>query len=66
METVNSIIENHENLNSILLKEIDAINLLMFMETTNRILVELEKTILRTHIGFVNSRLLSSNDVMEI
>lgn len=50
MATVNKLIEQQSTENKILLEEMDAITLLLYMDTTNSILEQLEDTILRTKI----------------
>lgn len=66
MTTVNKIIEQQSTENKILLEEIDAITLLLFMDTTNNILEELEDTILRNRIELANSKLLTLKEILTI
>lgn len=66
MTTVNKLIEQQSTENKILLAEMDAITLLLYMETTNNILVELEDTILRTRINLANSRLLTLKEILAL
>lgn len=64
--TVNRLIEQQSMENKILLKEMDAITLLLYMDTTNNILEDLEDTILRTRIELANSKLLSLKEILTI
>lgn len=64
--TVNRLIEGQALQNKILLKELDAVTLLLFMDTTNSILEDLEDTILRTRIELANSKLLSLKEILTI
>lgn len=66
METVNRLIEQQSTENKILLEEMDAITLLLYMDTTNKILEDLEDTILRTRIELANSKLLSLKEILTI
>lgn len=64
--TVNRLIEQQTMENKILLKEMDAVTLLLFMDTTKSILEDLEDTILRTRIELANSKLLSLKELLTI
>lgn len=64
--TINHLIEHHSSLNSILLKEIDAITLLLSMDALNNIIEEIEDTILRTRISLPNSKLLTLKEIFLI
>ncbi|XP_062554770.1 uncharacterized protein LOC134219890 [Armigeres subalbatus] len=64
MTTVNRLIDQQSTENKILLEEMDAITLLLYMDTTNKILEDLEDTILRTRINLANSKLLSLNEIL--
>lgn len=64
--TVNKLIEQQSTENKILLKELDAITLLLYMDTTNNILEDLEDTILRTRIKLANNKLLSLKEILTI
>nr|XP_019561998.2 uncharacterized protein LOC109430388 [Aedes albopictus] len=64
MATVNKLIEQQSTENKILREEMDAITLLLYMDTTNSILEQLEDTILRTKIDLPNSKLLSLKEIL--
>lgn len=64
--TVNKLIEQQSIENKILLEEMDAVTLLLYMDTVNNILEDLEDTILRTRIAVANSKLLSLKDILTI
>lgn len=64
--TINRLIEQQSMENKILLEEMDAITLLLYMDTTNNILEDLEDTILRTRIELANSKLLSLKEILTI
>ncbi|XP_062541881.1 uncharacterized protein LOC134209874 [Armigeres subalbatus] len=55
MATINKLIEQQSVQNKILLEEMDAITLLLYMDTTNKILEDLEDTVLRTRIELANT-----------
>nr|XP_049466988.1 uncharacterized protein LOC125908330 [Anopheles coluzzii] len=64
--TINLLIEKHSTKEKLLLQEIDAITLLVYMDATNRILEDIEDAILRTRIQLTNSKLLSINEILAI
>ncbi|XP_055630596.1 uncharacterized protein LOC129771205 [Toxorhynchites rutilus septentrionalis] len=66
MTTVNRLVEQQSTENKILLEEMDAVMLLLYMDTTNTILEDLEDTILRTRIELANSKLLSLKEILTI
>lgn len=64
--TINKLIEQQSTENKILLEEMDAITLPLYMDTTNKILEDLEDTILRSRIELANSKLLSIKEILTI
>lgn len=64
--TINQLIDHHTSLNTILLKEMDAITLLLSLDATNNILEEIEDTILRARISLPNSKLLTLKEIFLI
>ncbi|XP_055618295.1 uncharacterized protein LOC129763352 [Toxorhynchites rutilus septentrionalis] len=66
MTTANRLVEQQSTENKILLEEMDAVMLLLYMDTTNTILEDLEDTILRTRIELANSKLLSLKEILTI
>nr|XP_029713358.1 uncharacterized protein LOC109622773 [Aedes albopictus] len=64
--TVNEIIQKNDVINQILLQEIDALNLLAYMDTTFNILRDIEDTILKSRLSLANSKLLSLKEIFAI
>lgn len=64
--TINSLIDKYADKNKITLQEMEAITLLIYMDNTNRILEEIEDTVLRTHVNLPNSKLLTLNEITAI
>ncbi|XP_062549915.1 uncharacterized protein LOC134214594 [Armigeres subalbatus] len=65
-DTVNTLIDHHTTLNTILLKDIDAIILLLSMDATNNILEDIEDAILRARVSLPNSKLLTIKEIFLI
>lgn len=64
--TVNQIIAQQNLENKILLEEYEAIKLLLYMDTLNSIVVEIQDTILRTRISLPNNKLLTLKEILHI
>ena len=64
--TINRLLEQQSTENKILLEEMDALTLLLYMDTTNEILEQLEDTILKTRIDMPNSKLLSLQEILTL
>lgn len=65
-DAINTLIE-HQNLeNKILLEEYDSLTLLLYMDTTNKILEEIQDTIIKTKIALPNSKLLTLHEILLI
>lgn len=63
---INNLIE-HQNLeNKILLEEYDAITLLLYIDTLNKILEEIQDTVLKTKIHLPNNKLLTLKEILMI
>lgn len=65
-DNINQLIDHHTSLNTILLKEMDAITLLLSLDATNNILEEIEDTILRARVSLPNSKLLTLKEIFLI
>ncbi|XP_055645603.1 uncharacterized protein LOC129782449 [Toxorhynchites rutilus septentrionalis] len=63
---INQLIDHHTSLNTILLKEMDAITLLLSLDATNNILEEIEDTILRSRVSLPSSKLLTLKEIFLI
>ncbi|XP_049291668.1 uncharacterized protein LOC125768285 [Anopheles funestus] len=64
--TINALIDKHTTKDKLLLQEIDAITLLIYMDTTQRILEDIEDAILKTRVQLINSKLLTINEILAI
>lgn len=64
--TVNKLIEQQSAENKLLLQEMDAVTLFLYMDNINNILEDLEDTILRTRIKVTNNKLLSLKNILTI
>lgn len=64
-KTVNQLIDQHMD-NKILLDQYDAISLLLYMDSINSILVEIQDTILRAKIKLPNNKLLTLHEILWI
>lgn len=65
-DAINTLIE-HQNLeNKVLLEEYDSLTLLLYMDTTNKILEEIQDTIIKTKIALPNSKLLTLHEILLI
>lgn len=65
-QAVNNLVK-HQNLeNKILLEEYDTITLLLYMDTLNNVLEEIQDTILRTKIALPNNKILSLKEILLI
>lgn len=65
-EAVNRLINENTMQNTILLKELDAISILLYMDTINNILQDIEDAILRTRVSIPNSKLLTLKEILLI
>lgn len=64
--TVNQLIAQQNLENKILLEEYEAVKLLLYMDTLNSILTEIQDTILRTRIALPNNKLLTLKEILHI
>lgn len=64
--TVNQLIAQQNLENKILLEEYEAIKLLLYMDTLNSIITEIQDTILRTRISLPNNKLLTLKEILHI
>lgn len=64
--TVNQMIQRNGVQNQILLKEIDALTLLAYMDSTYNILRDIEDTILKSRLSLANSKLLTLKEILAI
>lgn len=64
-KTINQLIDQHID-NKILLEQYDAISLLLYMDSINSILVEIQDTILRAKITLPNNKLLTLQEILWI
>lgn len=64
--TINKLVEQQNLENKLLLKEYDAITLILYIDTINNLLVEIEDTILRAKISLPNNKLLTLKEIMLI
>ncbi|XP_055643840.1 uncharacterized protein LOC129780019 [Toxorhynchites rutilus septentrionalis] len=62
-DNINQLIDHHTSLNTILLKEMDAISLLLYLDATNNILEDIEDAILRARVSLPNSKLLTLREI---
>lgn len=65
-KTVNQLIEQQRIENKILLEEYDAITLMLYIDTINSILVEIQDTILKARIRLPNNKLLTLQEILWI
>lgn len=64
--TINEVIQKSEVQNRILLKEIDALTLLAYMDTTYNILRDIEDAFVNSQLSLANSRLLTLKETLAI
>lgn len=60
------LINKQNVVNKVLLEEYDAITLLLYMDTINNILEEIQDTILRTKISLPNTKLLTLKEILMV
>lgn len=65
-KAINALIEQQALENKILLQEYDSLTLLLYMDTTNKILEDIQDTIIRTKISLPNNKLLGLNEILII
>lgn len=63
---VNKLIDQQNMENKILLQEYDTISLLLYIDTLNNVLVEIQDTILRTKISLPSSKLMTLKEILLI
>lgn len=64
--TINEIIEGQSMTNKIILEEIDALTLILYIDTINDILEEIQDTIIRARISLASSKLLTLKEVFHL
>lgn len=64
--TVNQLIAQQNLENKILLEEYEAVKILLYMDTLNSIVVEIQDTILRTRVALPNNKLLTLKEILLI
>ena len=65
-KAINNLI-NQQNLeNKVILQEYDALTLMLYIDTTNDILKEIQDTIIRTKISLPNNKILSLKEILII
>lgn len=65
-EIINQLVQQQTSLNTIILKEMDAITLLLSLDTMNNILEDIEDTILRAKVSLPTSKLLTLKEIFLI
>ena len=61
--TINKLIEQQSITNKIILEEIDALTLILYIDTINDILEEIQDTIIRARISLASNKLLTLKEV---
>lgn len=65
-KAINALIEQQAFENKILLQEYDSLTLLLYMDTTNKILEDIQDTIIRTKLSLPNNKLLGLSEILAI
>lgn len=63
-KTINTLIEQQSITNKIILEEIDALTLILYIDTMNDILEEIQDTVIRAKISLASSKLLTLKEIL--